>query len=132
MTLTGESPSTAKTYRRVAEGNCVAARRGGEQPEAKEPSQNSIPMQLNSIRPFRLTSLRRKGEVLDEILQSKGATQCVKASRNTDGGWSEKDRKVSWVSRDICSGAKGSRIEVRASIVAMKRVTIVEPREAGR
>ncbi len=81
--LTGESPSTAKTYRRVAEGNCVAARRGGEQPKAKEPSQNSIPMQLNSIRPFRVTSLRSKGEVLDERRRSEGASKCVKAAGNS-------------------------------------------------
>ena len=32
----GESPCVVVVTPRVAEGNCVAARRGGKQPEAKE------------------------------------------------------------------------------------------------
>ena len=89
-------------------------------------------MQLNSIRPNLVTSLRSKGEVLDETVLSKGGTKCVKTLRNNEGGWSEKDRKASWLSRETCPGADGSWAGVRTSIVARKRVTTVEPREVGK
>ena len=53
--LTGERPSpVAMWYDRVAKGNCVAARRGGEQPDANNSAQNSMTMRLNSIRPGRI------------------------------------------------------------------------------
>src|ERR1017187_370476 len=52
--LTGERPSPGKTRNVcVAEGNCAAKRRRGEQPEANNPAQNSMSMRLNSIRPVR-------------------------------------------------------------------------------
>ena len=38
----GASPLQANVLRLVAEGNCVAVRRGGEQPEAKEPEPNKF------------------------------------------------------------------------------------------
>jgi hypothetical protein len=41
-----------------AEGNCVAARRGGKQPDAKEQSQTDV----NSIRCSRVASLLENGE----------------------------------------------------------------------
>ena len=64
MMTTGASPSPGATCStREPEGYCVAARRGGELPEGKDPSQTIIPMTVNSIRPARRTSLRRKGEV---------------------------------------------------------------------
>ena len=44
----------------VAEGNCVAERRGGEQPEAND--QSIIKKMMNSIRPDALASLLLKGE----------------------------------------------------------------------
>ena len=44
----------------VAEGNCVAERRGGEQPEAND--QSIINKMMNSIRPDALASLLSKGE----------------------------------------------------------------------
>jgi len=54
MKLTGERPSADETWNVcVAEGNCVAKRRRGEQPEANNPAQNSMSMRLNSIRPVR-------------------------------------------------------------------------------
>lgn len=54
MTLTGERPSADEAWNVcVAEGNCAAARQGGEQPEANDPAQNSMTMRLNSIRPVR-------------------------------------------------------------------------------
>ena len=42
----------------VTNGNCVAARRGGEQPEVNDQSV----MQVNSIRPFVVASLLGNGE----------------------------------------------------------------------
>jgi hypothetical protein len=62
--LTGERPSTVLAWRRVAEGNCVAVRRGGEQPEANLSSQSSQTRRLNPIRLVGVASLRRKGEAL--------------------------------------------------------------------
>ena len=53
MRRTDERSSTTLTWRRVAEGNCVAARRGGEQPEANLPSQTRPPRRVNPIRPAR-------------------------------------------------------------------------------
>ena len=44
----------------LAEGNCVAERRGGEQPEAND--QSIINKMMNSIRPDALASLLSKGE----------------------------------------------------------------------
>ena len=55
----GASPRREEVWPLVAEGNCVAVRRGGEQPEANESSAT----QVNSIRPVIATSLRVKGEV---------------------------------------------------------------------
>ena len=62
--LTGERPSTVLAWHRVAEGNCVAERRGGEQPEANLSSQSSQTRRLNPIRPIGVASLLRKGEAL--------------------------------------------------------------------
>ena len=64
MMTIGESPSPgAACEAREPEGYCAAARRGGELPEGKDPSQTIMPMKVNSTRPARRTSLRRKGEV---------------------------------------------------------------------
>ena len=46
----------------AAGGNCVAAMRGGEQPEAEVRSQTGLPRPVNSIRWLRGASLRSKGE----------------------------------------------------------------------
>jgi hypothetical protein len=54
----GASPCRKEVWPFVAEGNCVAARRGGEQPEANVSSVT----QVNSIRPVALASLRIQGE----------------------------------------------------------------------
>ena len=62
--LTGERPSTVLAWHRIAEGNCVAVRRGGEQPEANLSSQSSQTRRLNPIRPIGVASLLRKGEAL--------------------------------------------------------------------
>jgi hypothetical protein len=54
----GASPRREEVWPFVAEGNCVAARRGGEQPEAKVSSVTIV----NSIRPVVLASPLGKGE----------------------------------------------------------------------
>jgi hypothetical protein len=54
----GASPRREEVWPFVAEGNCVAARRGGEQPEANVSSVTPV----NSIRPVTLASLLESGE----------------------------------------------------------------------
>src|SRR5580704_19589488 len=63
----GASPRREEVWLLVAEGNCVAARRGGEQPEANEPSAT----QVNSIRPVALASLLANGEAQLTTMASK-------------------------------------------------------------
>ena len=59
----GESPCRTEHWLSVAEGNCVAERRGGEQPEAN--NQSIINKMMNSIRPDALASLLGYGEAQD-------------------------------------------------------------------
>jgi hypothetical protein len=54
----GESPRQKQVWPDEAEGNCVAAMRGGEQPKAKDSSVT----QVNSIRFVTLASLQSNGE----------------------------------------------------------------------
>jgi hypothetical protein len=56
----GGSPRRTEHWLSVAEGNCVAERRGGKQPEAN--NQSIIKKMMNSIRPDALASLLGKGE----------------------------------------------------------------------
>ena len=56
----GGSPHRTEHWLSVAEGNCVAERRGGEQPEAND--QSIINKMMNSIRPDALASLLSEGE----------------------------------------------------------------------
>ena len=130
--LTGERPSTVLAWRRVAEGNCVAVRRGGEQPEANLSSQSSQTRRLNPIRPVGVASLRRRGEALALSLPEAITKHDRKIVRDSEGGWDEKAEKADQLSVEILSGATESGKEVRALIVALKRVTTVEPRGAGR
>ena len=58
MNQRGASPCREEVWLLVAEGNCVAVRRGGEQPEANDSSAT----QVNSIRPVTLASLLGNGE----------------------------------------------------------------------
>ena len=130
--LTGERPSTAQAWHRVAEGNCVAVRRGGEQPEANLSSQSSQTRRLNPIRPVGVASLRRRGEALALSLPEVITKHDRKIVRDSEGGWDEKAEKADQLSVEILPGATESGKEVRALIVALKRVTTVEPRGAGR
>jgi hypothetical protein len=78
----------------VAEGNCVAKRRGGEQPEAND--QSIINKMMNSIRPDALASLLGKGEARNGSRPGKGERQIrnLTCGRNSErgnrsewGGW---------------------------------------------
>jgi hypothetical protein len=94
--------------RRVAKGNCVAARRGGEQPGANNSAQNSISMRLNSIRPDRQAAkLRRKRKPVAQAM-------LLASPKHINEATSEHGRvcgvsgvgKLQEASHEICSGAK--------------------------
>ena len=130
--LTGERPSTVQAWHRVAEGNCVAVRRSGEQPEANLSSQSSQTRRLNPIRPVGVASLRRRGEALALSLPEAITKHDHTIAKDSEGGWDEKAGKAEQLSVEILPGATESGEEVRALIVALKRVTTVEPRGVGR
>jgi hypothetical protein len=76
------------------QGDCVAERRGGEQPEAND--QSIIKKMMNSIRPDALASLLGEGEAQNGSRPGKGKRQlrdrpCGENSerrdRNAWGGW---------------------------------------------
>src|SRR5437667_3566399 len=69
----GGSPHRTEHWLSVAEGNCVAERRGGEQPEAND--QSIIKKMMNSIRPDALASLLGKGEAQNGSRPGKGLRQ---------------------------------------------------------
>ena len=122
MKSASESLSPPGTsHGRAAGGNCVAARRGGEQPEADPRSQT----QVNPIRLVTAASLRASGEAChrsgDRSDQHPSSTIRVRA---VGGGGGGNAGKVSWGSVEICPGRippERDRAEVRAAIVVMKR-----------
>jgi hypothetical protein len=122
MKSTSESLSHPGTSNgRAAGGNCVVARRGGEQPEADLRSQTKV----NPIRFATTASLRVIGEACrmsgNRFLPHPSSTG---EKRVVGDGWGENAGKVSCGRVEICPGRnprKRSRAEVRASIVAMKR-----------
>jgi hypothetical protein len=122
MKSTGESPSHPETSNgRAAGGNCVAARRGGEQPEADPRSQTKV----NPIRPSATASLRLSGEACrasgDRFLPHPSSTG---EKRAAGGGWGENAGKVSCGSVESCPGrnpCERGRAAVRAAIVVTKR-----------
>ena len=102
----------------AVEGNCVAARRGGEQPETEGRSRTKV----NSIRHVRRASLLGKGEACRGSGKSVTALTLSKLATGRLGcGWSENDPKRAW---DKWRSRRGelSRDGVRGSIVAMKPV----------
>ena len=122
MKSTSESLSHPETsYGKAAGGNCVVARRGGEQPEAELRSQTQV-------NPFRFTttaSLLASGEACrmsgNRFLPHPSSTG---EKRVVVDGWGENAGKVSCGSIESCSGRnprKWSRAAVRAAIVVMKR-----------
>jgi len=79
-----------------------------------------------------MASLRRKGEA--QVLNLSGTIpkHVTLVVWNSQGGWGEKAGKAHQISIEVLLGATESGEEVRALIVAMKRVTTVEPRGVGR
>ena len=102
--------------REAAEGNCVAARRGGEQPEAEGWSRTKV----NSIRHVSRASLLGKGEAcrasgepdtVQELSQLKsGRLGCGWSGNDWKGAWDKWRDRHGWL----------IRVGVRGSIVAMK------------
>jgi hypothetical protein len=116
-----------------AEGNCVAARRGGKQPEAKEQSQR----QLNSIRCEFAASLRGTGEACGKSNPSSRHRPANARDGANWHGWSENAPKEVCVSGESCADRHRARSArtVQQSEPPYERgspVTRMEQREAGK
>jgi hypothetical protein len=117
MKSTSESLSHPETsYGRAAEGNCVVARRGGEQPEADLRSQ----IQVNPIRFTPAASLPGNGEACRMSgNRFPSHPSSTREKRAVADGWGENAGKVSCGSVESCPGRnprKRDRTEVRAAI----------------
>ncbi len=103
-----------------AGGNCVAVRRGGKQPEAKEQSQ----IQVNSIRCSRMASLLATGEACAPHNLCLWHLPVNVVQRVLGYGWSGNVLKEVYVSGESCTGKRHrmdvSGAAVRAFIVVMK------------
>ena len=119
-TCESQSPLGTRTGR-AAKGNCVAARRGGEQPEADLRSQTKV----NLIRPATVASLRLNGEAprasgnrSSRNFSSQGRIGRLRVVEVGTQG------RFHGTSIETCPGRtprKRSRVGVRAVIVALKR-----------
>ena len=122
----GESPRRTEHWLSVAEGNCVAERRGGEQPEAN--NQSIIKKMMNSIRPDALASLLGKGE-------AQNGSRPVRARQLRDlacGEHSERRTGVHGVGGDRMVGSwsdmnQGSRSGEGAAFMAARRARRTAP-----
>jgi hypothetical protein len=122
MKSTSESLSHPETsYGKAAEGNCVVARRGGEQPEADLRSQTKV----NPIRFTTAASLLGNGEACRKSGNHFPLHSSLTREKwDVVDGWGENAGKVSCGSTESCPGRKPrkrNRTAVRAAIVAMKR-----------
>jgi hypothetical protein len=79
-----------------------------------------------------MASLRSKGEAQVSDLPEATTKPVSTVAWEPEGVWGEKAGKARQLSKEIPVGAAESGGEVRASIVAAKRVMTVEPREEGR
>jgi hypothetical protein len=139
MKPTSESLSPAEArYSRVAEGNCVAARRGGEHSEAKARSQTKV----KSIRPLQRASWRRnricRGRLRGVLAKPgplvrpmSGASRVNAGTLALWGDWNGNVRRCHGLSQDRCRRAEETADD-RVPVVALKRVTTVERRGIGR
>ena len=102
----------------AVEGNCVAARRGGEQPETEGWSQTKV----NSIRHVQRASLLGKGEACRASGESVTAQGLPMLGTGRCGcGWSGNDRKGTWDKwRERPGSRREGSVAGRAFIVAMK------------
>ena len=122
MKSTSESLSPPGTSNgRAAGGNCVAVRRGGEQPEADPRSQTKV----NPIRFVTVASLLFSGEAcrMSGDRSDQHPSSRIR-SRTVGDGWGENAGKVSCGSVESCPGRiprERDRAAVRAAIVVMKR-----------
>ena len=100
----------------AAEGNCAAATRGGEQPEAEGWSETKV----NSIRQAQRASQRGKSEACRASGESVTVRELPKLDTGRcECGWSRNDRKGAWSKWRSRSG-RLSRDGVRGSIGAEK------------
>jgi len=114
------------------EGNCVAVRRGGKQPETKKQSQ----IQVNSIRCWSAASLLANGEACAERNLCPWHPPAIAEYRAGMYGWSENASKETCVNGESCMSRQ------RRSLRAMQqseppyerrsRVTPMEQREVGK
>jgi hypothetical protein len=157
-----EVPVRPKIHRPVTEGYCVVATRGGELPEVNcqsvtrleqsEGKVNSI-QQVDGMRQSGLREIRAAAQASpeDSCASKKGQRrsergakensesperprrhQSVKGDRMA-GSVSEPSRETHWNQTVFMAyGPKSRPVGVRAFIVAKKRLTRAEPRNAGR
>ena len=101
----GASPFQAYALRPVTEGNCVAARRGGKQPEVNDQSVT----QVNSIRPCQSASRLVNGEAQTGAIRKpttlKGSVS--KRSWGWWGGWRRNGWKARHMKQRDLSGPTG-------------------------
>jgi hypothetical protein len=104
--------------RSAVEGNCVAAMRGGEQPETEGWSRTKV----NSIRQANRASLRANGEacrVSGEPVTVQGLP--ILETGRVGCGWSGNDWKGTWDKwRERPGSRREGSVAVRAFIVAVK------------
>ena len=122
MRTTSESLSpSGASHGREAEGNCVAARRGGEQPEAKAQTRT----QVKPIRPSTMASQLASGEACGASHDRTDRHDSSKVrERIAGGGWAGYVWKLSWWTVETCACRnlqEWGRAGVRAAIVAVKR-----------
>ena len=130
------SPTEARSGR-VAKAYCAAAMRSEELAEAKHRSQTKV----NSSRPFQRASCRgnhicrksfrgvlaKPGSTIRPV---PGANRVKAGARALKGVWSGNGGRWHGVSQDRCRTSE--KADDRTPVVAMKRVTSVEPRGVGR
>ena len=115
-----------------AEGNCVVARRGGEQPKAKKQSQ----IQVNSIRFMSSASLLAIGEAC--VKRDLCLLHYLVTAVHRDGmyGWSENASKDVYVNGESCMDWQQARVctmqQSEPPYELRSLVTRTEQREVGK
>ena len=103
----GASPPQVDALRPVTDGNRVAARRGGKQPEVNRQSAT----QVNSIRPSRATSLQSNGEVQTGMSRVPPTLRGSVSKRwgGRGGGWRRNGPKARHMKQRDLPGPDGPR-----------------------
>ena len=117
----GASPPQVDALRPVTDGNRVAARRGGKQPEVNRQSAT----QVNSIRPSRAASLQSNGEAQTGMSRMSPTLRGSVSKRwgGRGGGWRRNGRTAQHTTQRDLRGpdrARARRAGVRGTIVAPK------------